>query len=230
MRVIEKDGSSYIQSRFSRIYEIDLEGKTFSFVENSGADDFEWKTENALKYSFFAGEYDIEAPDGYDGVVKYIKSCELECRGSVVDACGYLDNGILKGFVQVYKDTSGVHGNYSIEKISHSLIFAYDAEADDFSVLNQFDDVVVVAVHDDTIIYWKDRAYYSYDIKMQTETYLVEDKAYDAGLTQYSTPAVLANENMCVLHLVKGKTNGYVEYMYVFDFLSNKFFELKWQE
>ena len=226
LQTAEKDNSLYIKSRFSNIYKIDLQNRSFSLVENSKEADFEWKIGNEFKYEFFAGEYKTTVPAGYESIIKHIEDCKLDSEKSVVDACGYLDNKILKGFVQVYKDTDGVYGHYAIEKISHSLVFWYDSESDEFSVARKFDNVVIVAVQNDTVIYWKDKAYYSYDMKIQAETYLVEDKAYDSGLNQLSTPAVFANEEMCVLHLVKGKATENIEYMYVFDFLSEEFFEL----
>ena len=63
------------------------------------------------------------------------------------------------------------------------------------------------------------------DLKMPNEEkYLVEDKAYDGGLNQTSTPAVFSNEEICVLHLVKGKAKENIEYMYVFNFFIWMFF------
>lgn len=226
----EIDGSMYIQSSFSQIYKVDMENKTFSLVENSELNDFGWKAENELKYQYFAGEYQTTIPDGYDGVAKYIEGCELDNKNSVVDACGYVTDGILTGFIQVYKDTSGVHGNYAIEKIAHSIFFSYSAETDEFSSIKKFDDVVAVAFQGDVAIYWKDKAYYAYDLETDKETYLVEDKAYDSGISQLSTPAVFFNEEMCIFHLVKGKTNENIEYMYVYDFSIDEFFDLKQQE
>lgn len=223
----ELDGSTYILSRFSKIYNIDFENKTFSLVENDLFAESDFTSQNEFKYELFAGEYTTQIPDGYEGIIKYVKECRLENDTSVVDACGYVKNEILTGFVQVYKDTSGVYGNYAIEKISHSIAFSYNADADEFSVVKRFDDVVMVAFADNTVIYWKDKAYYSYDLTTNTEKYLVEDKAYDSGLNQTSTPAVFANEEMCILHLIKGKTKN-IEYMYVFNFETNEFFELDW--
>ena len=126
-----------------------------------------------------------------------------------------------------YHDTSGVYGNYAIEKISHSIAFSYNADTDEFSVIEKIEGVVIVAFADSTVIYWKDKAYYSYDLTTNVEKYLVEDKAYDSGLNQTSTPAVFSNEKICVLHLIKGKTSENIEYMYVFNFETGEFFELE---
>lgn len=230
LKTAEKDGTLYIESRFSTVYEIDLQTKTFSLVENVAGSDVEWNQGNELKCEYFAGEYRTTVPEGHESVIAHIENHKLDSKDSIVYAFGHLDDGVLKGFVQVYKDTSRVDGNYSIENISNSVVFSYDLEGDAFSVVRQFDHAVVVAVQRDVAIYWKDKAYYAYDMKTQSETYLVEDKAYDTGLSQLSTPAVFANEEMCVLHLVKGKTAENIENMYVFDFLTGEFFELTWQK
>ena len=55
----------------------------------------------------------------------------------------------------------------------------------------------------------------------------MEDKAYDSGIIQQSSPSVFSNETMCVFHLVKRVHSKDNEYMYVFDFEGGEFFELK---
>ena len=208
----ELDGSMYMLSRFSKVYKIDFENK------------------NELKYDFFAGEHSGKIPEGYEGIIGHLEKCKLESDTSVIDACGYANDGILTGFVQVYYDTSGKYGAYAIEKISHSIAFSYNADTNEFSIVKKFDGVVIVAFANSTVIYWKNKAYYSYDLTTNEEKYLVEDKAYDGGLNQTSTPAVFSNEEICVLHLVKGKAKENIEYMYVFDFETGESFELEYQK
>lgn len=227
LQISEINGSTYMVSRFSKIYNIDLEYKTFSLVKNPDFDETFFDNKNEFKYEFFAGKYSAKIPDGYDNVVNHLKKYIPENEASVIDACGYANEGILIGFIQVYNDTSGIHGNYAIEKISHSIAFTYNVDTDEFSVIKKIGSIVIVAFSGSTVIYWKDKAYYSYNLTTGEEKHLVEDKAYDSGLNQTSTPAVFSNEKICVLHLVKGKTNKNIEYMYVFNFETNEFFELE---
>ena len=234
LRIVEHEGLTYASSRFDCCV-IDLDDRTFSICDDSSLDEEAFDSENAFKYEFFAGDYFGEMPDGYDGVAKHIQRCVLDNDSSIVDACGYVKDGALTGFVQVYGDSWGVYDCYSIEDIDHSIVFSYNAESDVFSVLHKIDDAVIVACSDDVIIYWRDRAYYAYDMKSCEEVYLVKDKAYDAGMIQQSVPIALFNEDMCILHLRKAgwyseKTgSAYKEYMYVYDFGTNEFFELEWQ-
>ena len=226
----ELDGSMYMLSRFSKVYKIDFENRTFSLAQDPDFDETLFENKNELKYDFFAGEQSGKIPEGCEGIIGHLEKCKLESDTSVIDACGYANDGILTGFVQVYHGTSGIYGNYAIEKISHSIAFSYNADTDEFSIIKSFDGVVIVAFFDNTVIYWKDKAYYSYDLTTSKEKHLVEDKAYDGGLNQTSTPAVFSNEEICVLHLVKGKTKKDIEYMYVFDFETGEFFELEYQK
>ena len=229
---IESSGFSYFKSNYSDntrsdIYKLDFQNKTFSYVPNGFFDSSLFTVENCLKYAMFAGEYiDSVIPRGYEAVGRHIEACALDNEDSVVDACGYVNGKDLLGFVRVYKDTSGPYGNYAIEEISHSLIFSYNAEKDAFTVLWRLDGVVIVAQHLDTVIYWRDEAYYSYDLKSQKETYLIEDPAYDDGLMQHSYSYVFFNEKMCIFHLIKG---GDTEYMNVYNFENNDFFELSYK-
>ena len=226
----ELDGSTYMLSRFSKVYKIDFENQTFSLAKNPDFDETLFDNKNELKYDFFAGEHGGKIPEGYESIIGYLEKCKLENDTSVIDACGYANDGILTGFVQVYRDTSGIYGNYAIEKISHSILFSYNANIDEFSIIKSFDGVVIVAYSNSTVIYWKDKAYYSYDLTTSEEKYLVKDKAYDGGLYQTSTPAVFSNEEICVLHLVKGKIKENIEYMYVFNFETGEFFELEYKK
>lgn len=228
LRITELNGSMYMLSHFSKIYNIDFENRTFSLAENTGFDESSFDNKNELKYEFFAGEYEAKIPDGYDNIINHLEKHKPENDDSVIDACGYVNEGILTGFIQVYNDTSGIYGNYAIEKISHSIVFSYNVDADEFYAVEKFDGVVIVAFSDSTVIYWKDKAYYSYDLTTNEEKYLVEDKAYDSGLNQTSTPAVFSNEKICILHLIKGKARENIEYMYVFNFETGEFFELKY--
>ena len=223
----EVDGSTYMLSNFSKVYNIDFENRTFSLVEDSDFNKGILNSKNKFKYEFFAGEYSARIPTGCDGIIDHLNTFKFEKAGSVIDACGYVNNSILTGFVQVYNDVSGAYGNYAVENIYYSAAFSYNADTDEFSVIKKIDGVAIVAYTDNTIIYWKNQAYYSYDLTTNEENYLVEDKAYDSGFTQLSTPAVFSNEEMCVLHLVKGLEDENIEYMYVFNFETTEFFELK---
>lgn len=229
LNVTEKDGKTYIQSQFDYVYSIDLESKKYALADG-GDTRFSWFEEsdpNAFKLRFHhGGEYAYTVPDGFDGVISHVEGCELENDSSVVDACGYVKDGLLVGFVQVYADMRTVYANYAIEEIDHSLIFTYNADNDEFTVVHRLDGAVVVAAYEDTIIYWKDRAYYKYDLGTQMEIYLIEDKAYDAGLSQLSSTGVYSNSEFCVIHMRKGEAKENVDYMYVYNWSNGDFFEL----
>ena len=226
----EVDGMLYFQSQYDEDYQLDLKNKTFSRVESDDSVLPSYEGDDLLAYKMFAGEYEATIPAGYEAVARPIEACELDNGSSVVDAYGFVQEGILTGFVRVYKDMRTIYGNYAIEEIDHSILFSYDANSDAFSIIKRLENVVVVAFSNDMVIYWKNKAYYAYDLKTDAETYLVEDKAYDGGMNQQSSPCVFANETMCVFHLVKGGLSENKEYMYVFDFESGEFFELKMVE
>ena len=223
----------YIKTRYPNIFHsIDPEKKTFRWASKNEIDAslFETNDQSYFKHSFFAGAYDGIVADGYEGVIPHIESLELENKRSVVDACGYTKDELLVGFVQVYKKTRGFHGNYSIEEIDHSILFSYDAENDMFTVEHTLDDVVIVAFDENSVIYWRDRAFYLYNLETKEEKFLVDHKSYDAGITQYSSSGVYSNSEMCVLYLSKRPFDKEFEYMYVYDWSTGDFFELAYQE
>ncbi len=227
--VVKQNGKTYIKLQNTDIYLIDLESKSFDLADDREGllPYFENNTPDALKCFYFAGEYDSTVPENYKGVIPHIKNCELKADSSVVDACGYISGDKLVGFVQVYKDMRGPYGNYSIEEIDHSLVFSYDAQNDKFNVEYTLEDVVIVALHESSVIYWKDKKYYLYDLKNKTEVYLVDDKAYDSGLTQYSTSGVYSNSEICVIHMIKGMSTKDVCYVYVYSWKNGKLLALR---
>ena len=222
----ELNGEQYFLSdNWYKNYKIDFECKTISLVENDELSKLneEKNAENAFVFQQFHGSYnDIEN----DALKAHLEACELTNGHSLVNAFGYWQEEILVGFVQVYEKYAKTCSGYDTKNIDHSLLFSYDANSDTFSVIKEVEDVVMVAFDLDTVIYWKDKAYYAYDLQTEEETYLVEDKAYDGGTSSWSTPVIYFNEEMCLLHLVKGELKGDKEYTYIFDFETNEFFEL----
>ena len=228
---MEKEGETYIQSQYGFIYSIDFENKTYALEDGSETSSswFEEDNPDAFEIRLHpGGGYIYTIPEGYRDAISYVEGCKLESDRSVIAACGYAKDGILTGFIQVYKDTRTIYANYAIEEIDHSLIFTYDAENDKFTVTHKLDGVVIVAANEDIVICWKDRAYYKYDLKAQAETYLIEDQAYDAGLSQLSSSGVYSDSEICVLHMSKRTMSGGgdVDYMYVYNWSNGDFFEL----
>lgn len=221
---------AYIKSKYSYVYCLDFDNKTFARASEGFDKTHDWSTENYLEYELFAGEYTSTVPEGYSGIASHVLDCRLDEESSVVYAYGCVESSALFGYVQVYKEASGVHGNYAVEKISHSVLFEYDLETAEFEIVDKIYGAVVVAVHNNTAIYWKNEAYYQYDILKKTETLLTEDKAYDSGLQQQSWTAVLFNQEYCVIHFNKSKGSRETEYMFVYDFATENFYELTFTE
>ena len=230
LSVFELEDSLYIKSQYLYLYKIDIDDKTFEFVDDSSLEESLIDKSLGFKYEFFAGEYFSTLPEDCEGIETHINKYMTDNDFSSIDASGYVKDNVLLGFIQVYKGTAGQYNNFKVENISHSIIFSYDIEKDEFSILENFDDIVIVAFSNDTIIYWDDKAYYAYDLINDRTSFLVEDKAYDSGLSQLSLGSVFYNENICVIHLIKGEINidDDVEYMYLFDFTTQEFVELQW--
>ena len=230
LSVDEVGSNTYIKSKHSYIYRLDFGNKTFARTSEDFDKALDWSTENYLEYEFFAGEYTSTVPEGYKGIISHILDCKLDEESSVVYAYGCVEDNVLIGYVQVYKEASGIYGNYAVEKISHSVLFEYDLETAEFAIVDKIDDAVAVAVHNNIAIYWKNKAYYQYDISKKTEALLTEDKAYDSGLQQHSWSAVLSNQEYCIIHFNKANGSRDVEYMFVYDFASRDFCELTFIE
>ena len=228
----ELDGETYFLSIYTgENYKLDFANKTISRIENDALPAFEEevKTKNAFEFEHFHGEYELIENEALVNHLKSFVSAE-DKSDLLVYAFGYWQEEILVGFVQVYNGYARSCSGYDLANLDHSLLFTYDSITDTFTVTKEISGVAVVASAQETVIYWKNRAYYAYDLKTDTEIYLIEDKAFDSGITNYATPYVYFNDDMCILHLIKDKQKEDKVFYYVFNFETNEFFELKWQK
>ena len=170
----------------------------------------------------------LSASEGYEDVIPHIENLEIDDK-SVVDARGYVTDGKLYGYVNVFYKTIGylsAGGNYGVEEISHSVVFEYNPKTDEFCETTRLEKCVVVALNGNIVLYWKDRNYYSYNIATKTETFLVEDKAYDSGIQHQSYTDVWTNFQYTTLQMVKAKGSAETEYFYVYDYSANELYLL----
>lgn len=181
-------------------------------------------------YGGTAPRYEIEAPEGYEGVIPRIESYELD-ENSVVDACGYVAEGKLYGYINVFYKTIGYFaggGNYGVEEICKSVIFEY-APNSSFKEIASLDGVLTVGLCGNDLLYWKDRKYYAYNLTTQTETFLVDDLAYDSGLQHQSRTKIYTTTSApyyTLLLMVKARGASETEYCYLYDYSSRELAKL----
>lgn len=204
-------------------YEIDVKNMLCTDSDNALP-----QSEPAL-YGGTAPRESIEPPQGYEGVEPHIVECELERDSSVIYTCGYISDGKLLGFVNVYKDTVGYlsgGGNYGVEEISHGIIFEYTPETDEFTQIKRFDGCNIVAFNDNQVLYWKSRKYYSYDLTTDTEKFLIDDNAYDSGILHQSSTVIYTNSKYTVLLMKKAKRTKTLPYFYLYDYSAGALIQL----
>ena len=224
----ELGGKTYFLSDYTNVnYKLDLVNNTITRAENEDLPTFEEaKPENAFKYEQFHGEYGSDADEA---LAQHLMPFELTENDSLVYAFGYWQEEILVGAVQVYDGYARSCSGYDLANLDHSVLFTYNSITDTFTVTREFIGAAVVAFAQETVIYWKNRAYYAYDLMSETEVYLTDDKAFDSGITNYATPYVYFNGEMCIFYLIKDFSRENV-FFYAYSFETNDFVELKWQK
>lgn len=175
--------------------------------------------------------YDIRTAEGYEDIVPHIKDLDIEGSDrSVIYTQGYSVGDKVYGICNVYKDTVGYlsgGGNYGIEEIAYSVYYAYDAESDEFSVIDKLDDAVFVAFSGNRIIYWKSKKYYILNVDDGKSDYLFDDRAYDSGIRQQSRSTVYFNDDYAIIEMIKAKGTKDIYHMFVYDFNESALTELK---
>ena len=224
LRLEEQDGEACFFSGGWK-YRLDLENLTYEKVERSTdlSDQELLESKNAFVFKSFHGSYNESE---YEALNLHLENCEMEAEDSIVYAFGYWNEAVLTGFVQVYSHSGRSCSGYDIDNVDHSLLFTYDATTDAFTVLETLEGVVVVALSQNTVIYWKGINYYAYDLDTKEEVFLGEDRAYDKGMKNHSSPVIYYNGELCVLHLVKEYNK---ECIYIYNFETKAFLELTFQ-
>lgn len=208
---------------------IDLQEKTYALTDGGNGGE----QSSVVVTGGTAPRYIIDTAEGYEGIVSHLENCSLDSESSVIYCQGFLRGDSVYGICNVYKDTVGYlsgGGNYAVEEISHSLLFRYEAATDEFTVTARVDGAMAVAFSGDTVLYWKDRNYYSHVFGTDEETLLFEDKAYDTGIQHQSRARIFYNEQYAVFELVKAKGDTEIRYCYLYDFAQSQVYALNCEE
>ncbi len=231
MHLIKHEGKTYVGSESLMTHYLDFENKTYTTIGNEAenikinGDEtlksiLEQKDKNIFYCTVFAAEQVYQIPEGYEKIASHIEGC-LSKKSPYVEAMGFISDGKMSGFVQFYKDLHG-RGRTSVEEIEKSILFSYNAENDEFTILHTIDDVVIIAFHEDTVIYWKDKAFekkafYKYNVKSGEETYLIEHESYDAATPQWSRTNVCFNNDFCIIRQHARNLEEDREYMHIYN-------------
>ena len=228
LRIFDDNGKTYISGAdYPWFYEINPTEKAYTLEGDHNETLnalFEQQEQNHYYYSYFSDSFGSAIPEGYEGVIPHVEGCKLDTKRSVIESVGYVDGDILTGFVRVYKRAYLRH--FHPKDIDHSLIFTYNSKNNEFTICHTLDDVLIAGFYKDDVIYWKDRKFYKYNLKSGEEVFLTEDKGYDAGSTQWSYSEVYYNSEICVIYIAKRTYTQDAEYMYVYDWAKDSFYEL----
>ena len=228
LQLAEIEEQTCFVNQFSTVYGIDLSRRTFERLSSPSADAQELQSSDRIfEYCYFAGEYSESVPAECEWVRSHLQRLFPCDDGSVIYVWAENYGAYLVGYVQVYERVSGATGNYAVEEIDYSVLFRYGIETDEFIITDRLEDAVVVAVGEDDAVYWKECAYDRYDNRTEGSVFLLEDPAYDAGLSQLSWSEALSNAEYCILHFNVSRTSGDRELMYVLEYETDAFYELK---
>ena len=227
---VESNGISYlVTNRYGLWIDIDFENKSFSFADEEIVDT---SIEGDGKSFFFTSDWQpIIDIKGYEALGNYIQRCRLDNDRSIVDAHGALKDNVMVGFVRVYEKGIGPYvGNSSVVDVVHSHIYSYDPQGDGFVIEHTLDGVAIIAFEGDSVIYWKDRAFYLYDLNTKEEKYLIEHKSFDGGPSNWSTTDAYYDSECCIIWMRKGYSNYDEDFAYVYEWSTGELYELSLKE
>ena len=225
----EKDGKAYlVTSQYGKWLDIDFENKTFSVASEDIVDTAIEGDKNSF---FFTSDWDPYIDiDGYEALDNYIMTCAIDDY-SIIDAHGKIRDNVMVGFIRVYKRGVGPYiGNTSVADVVYSYIYSYSPERGDFIIEHTLNDVAIIAFEGESVIYWRDRAFYLYNLNTKEEKYLVEHKSYDGGYTNWSTTEAIYDSERCYVLMRKGYSNRDDRYLFVYEWNSGELCEYAFKE
>ncbi len=209
-----------------KVFEYLINLKNYEYYEKSQDEDVNVLPDNYFKGGTAPKMGNLNIPNGFDKLETHLNSLDI----GVIDVQGFVNNNEIKGIVNVYDKTAGYlsgGGNYAVEEINYGALFHYNALEDKFVIVEKIPEAVIVSAYENTLLYWKKEAYYSYNIDTSNTTYLVKDKAYDKGLTHYSYTNIVTYGDMVFIIMTKGKMSTDITYIYYYNYRDNKIEELK---
>ena len=130
-----------------------------------------------------------------------------------------MQDGGTYGFVNAYAYSTGAlssGGTSGVTGIIYGVFVKYDFERESFQELLRVDDGCILAFDEDTVMFYKDRAYYTQNLGENAQ-FICKDYAFDDGLTSYSHAAFFFNDKHFVIYLHVDRGSIRREYAYILD-------------
>ncbi|MDE6356185.1 MAG: hypothetical protein K2L67_02975 [Clostridia bacterium] len=140
-------------------------------------------------------------------------------------------DGEIYGFCNVYSGCVGYFaggGNIGVEKILYTSFFKYDPQYNAITELLRVEGGNAVAYDNDTLIYYKNKKYYSQNLGGKPK-FICDDLAFDSGATAYSRCRYFFDNKRLVIFQQKCFMNESKDFDYIAicDMDGNKLFEHK---
>lgn len=157
--------------------------------------------------------------ENYPLLEKILSTYEIKKVEYIHTIFARMQDGGTYGFVNAYAFTTGAlssGGSSSVTGIIYGVFVRYDFESGQFEELLRVKGGCILAFDEDTVLYHKDKAYYTQNLGAEPQ-YICKDYAYDDGLTSYSYAYFYFNDKHFVIFLHKGRERVERDYAYVLD-------------
>ena len=173
----------------------------------------------------------LEAAEGYEQLAQQVETLD-DRDEKYLTAYASKTADMVYGFCVIYKNATGFlsgGGQIDAKKVTKSILFSFDREKGELSILSTLEGRIVVAFDGENAVYYYKEKYYLGDLSGGKEQYLCDDEAYDKGLTSYSNAVFFEGGGWCVLyfhHRVDSEAKSFEKYI-VTDMGGTFYAELK---
>ena len=156
----------------------------------------------------------LDVAEGYEGLKEQVLSFAVNKKDPLVHALAWEQDGIVYGFCNVYKATTGYlsgGGQCDVKHIVRAVLFSYERETDTFTVKEELKKSVVVAYDGENAVYYKSKEYFS-KRESGTPVKICDDVAFDTGMTSYGYARFFFGGGYCILFFNYDKGNPKKQY------------------
>ena len=147
----------------------------------------------------------LEVTEGYEPLLEQVQNFTIEgVEYPVYHALAFKEGDVVYGFCNVYS-TAGFSCALDCKGISYSVLFTYDSETEQITVIERLEKSIVIAFDGKSVIWFNNKTYYGKNLG-GVALEICKDAAYDSGLTNYSYAYFYFGGGYCMLcfHSDKG--------------------------
>ena len=142
----------------------------------------------------------LVAKEGYETLLEQVLEFTIEnVEYPIHHALAYKQGDTVYGFCNIYS-TAGFTDGLDCKGIKRSILFTYNIETDELTVVEELGACIVLAFDGNGVIWYENKAYYGKELGGEAVK-ICDDIAYDSAHNNYGRADFYFGDGYCLLYL-----------------------------